>query len=162
MFDEDELPVERKLPKNKLRKLSKAGKIKVYEDNDYLILIPLTHAAMITYGKGSCWCVTEPDEHSFICYQPETDPFFVIILKNKFDNDGYQIKYLVQFETSGIYDLYNQPVSYGEFFKEHPLLKNIFLEAVNNDTYKVYNDSERYCIKVDIGGYEELIGNPFV
>lgn len=128
------------ISKSKLIALYKSEAVRVYEDEKYLVVQPKTHESMCIYGYGATWCVTSSDHYIFEGYN--TNPMFVIIIKGSKVN-GYQEKYLCQFETHGIVDNQTQDVEYADFFDTHKTLVGVFQDVIANDKCKKYSDYEK-------------------
>lgn len=63
---------------------------KVYEDSDWLILIPKTEEAAKYYGKGTRWCTAATNNNMFQYYN-EDGPLYINI--NKKTNEKYQFHF---------------------------------------------------------------------
>jgi hypothetical protein len=59
------------------------GAKKLYEDDDWLILIPLKVEAAIFYGAGTRWCTAAQNNSMFSHYTKGGSPLIIIIDKNK-------------------------------------------------------------------------------
>lgn len=76
---------------------------KVYEDSDWLILIPKTEEAAKYYGKGTRWCTAASNNNMFEYYN-EDGPLYINI--NKKTNEKYQF----HFETEQFMDSSDAPI----------------------------------------------------
>lgn len=130
------------------RKIKREEAIRVYESDNYLIVIPLTYKAACIYGAGTTWCIVSSDEYLFEAYSPETNPLFIIICKGAYYNcywtkKRYQYKFLLQFETEGLVDAETNSISYQSFFEEAEELRSVFEQFILEDTYKEYSTFEK-------------------
>lgn len=46
-------------------KIDADERLKLYENDDFLLVAPLTHTASCKYGSGTKWCVTEKNSEMF-------------------------------------------------------------------------------------------------
>lgn len=123
--------------KQKGESISKEEYIKIYEDSDWNIIIPLTKAASIYWGSGTKWCTASGGEDNYFDVYNKVSPLF--IFRNNYlsqpDNNGqrwreksYQL-YFGNIETSTAPEFKNglnldaQP---SEFFESNPKIKDIF------------------------------------
>lgn len=75
---------------DEIRQLKKDVK-KVYEDSDWLILIPLTREAAIYYGKNTQWCTAAERSSNYYDTYTKEGPLYINI--NKKDNRKYQFHF---------------------------------------------------------------------
>lgn len=71
-------------------KESKEGAKKIFEDDTWLIITPLTKEAAIEYGKGTKWCTSALKENQFEMYNVNGRLYYII---NKKDNEKYAVYY---------------------------------------------------------------------
>lgn len=76
---------------------------KVYEDSDWLILIPKTEEAAKYYGKGTRWCTAATHNNMFQYYNQD-GPLYINI--NKKTNEKYQF----HFESDQFMDSSDAPI----------------------------------------------------
>ncbi len=134
--------------KDKERKEIKTQQsIRVLDNSDYLVIIPLSYKAMMVYGAGTKWCFNTDDENIFNSYSEE-GPLFIII------NKKTQDKFILHLETEGIKDILCREVNYNLFWKKHPSLRLLFIGLVENNTYKQYTKSEQFVINNDLNKTE--------
>lgn len=128
---------------DEIRKI-KEGADKVYEDSDWMVIIPKTKEASCYYGKGTQWCTAAENNNMFDDYNYDGKLYINI---NKKDKKKYQF----HFESSSFMDetdsTINRPVPREinmtkgllEFYKNNinPILfKNLLfykLERLRND-----------------------------
>jgi hypothetical protein len=91
-YDLDDLKLEIKLhketSKSQQKKIDTSGTEKLYEDNNILIVRPLTYEASCKYGAGTKWCTAMSSESSYFkSHTREEQALYYIILK-KFNKDN--------------------------------------------------------------------------
>jgi hypothetical protein len=85
-----ELPINESIKKNN-RKLIKEGRvkasdrIKVYEDDKILVVVPLTHMASCKYGAKTPWCVAVPSNDEHFNEYTENGILFYFIIKSPYE-----------------------------------------------------------------------------
>ena len=77
--------------KSQLKKIDTSDTKKLYEDDNLLIVKPLTYESSCKYGSGTRWCTTSTQSH-FKSYTEDGQSLYYVILK-KFDrsNKFYKI-----------------------------------------------------------------------
>ena len=60
-------------------KIGDEERIKLYESDDFLLVVPLTHTASCKYGAHTKWCVTEKDPDMFERHYDMGSLGFIII-----------------------------------------------------------------------------------
>lgn len=73
---------------------------KIYEDDRFLVVVPLSHVASCKYGSGTKWCTTSSDDSNFKRYTSEDRRLYYIIKKNTSEKTPYY-KIAVHFSTDG-------------------------------------------------------------
>lgn len=94
-----------------IRKL-KEGAEKVYEDNEWLVIIPHTEEASCYYGKGTQWCTAADKSSNMFDYYNEQGNLYINIDKTTHE------KYQFHFETDSFMDETDSPI-------ENPIFKTI-------------------------------------
>lgn len=84
---------------------------KVYEDNRWLIAIPLTERGSCIIGAGTQWCTAAKEAQNYFDHYNNQGPLYVLIDK---DEDR---KYQLHFETGSLMDERDHPVSGCWFFE---------------------------------------------
>ena len=93
------------------RKIKEIGAEKVYEDNDWLIIVPKTQEAAIYYGKGTKWCTAASSSDNM--FESYNDQGRLYININKHTGDKYQF----HFESNSFMDAEDKPIQ-GRIAKE--------------------------------------------
>lgn len=85
---------------------------KVFEDEDFLIMIPKTERASCLIGKGTQWCTAADKSNNMFNSYNNQGPLYVIIDK---DNNN---KYQLHFETNQLMDAEDRSIGGCYFFEE--------------------------------------------
>ena len=101
--------------KEEIRKI-KEGAEKVYEDNEWLVIIPHTKAAAIEYGKGTQWCTAATESYNYFEHYNNQGPLYINI--NKKTGDKYQF----HFESEQFMNVNDEECG-GILTKKDPLYK---------------------------------------
>ena len=86
------------------RKVKEKGAEKVYEDNDWLIIVPKTREAAIYYGKGTKWCTASTHGYNYFEHYNKEGRLYININKNTGD------KYQFHFESNSFMDAEDKPI----------------------------------------------------
>lgn len=92
-----------------IRKQSNAKKNleKVYEDNEWIVYVPHSHAAARRGGEGTRWCTASENDYYYNCYSKQ-GPLYINIRKS----DG--AKFQFHFESNQLMDANDKPVILNE------------------------------------------------
>lgn len=96
---------------------------KVFEDDEWLILIPETEEAACYYGKGTKWC-TAADKNNYFDYYNEQGLLYIII--NKQTKEKFQF----HFESAQFMDAEDSQIELRDFFSENPSLEEFFADKI--------------------------------
>lgn len=108
----------------KSRKETKSNIDKIYEDENYLLLIPLTKEAANYYGKNTKWCTTSNNnENNMFDFYNKQGPLYIFI--DKLNNEKYQF----HFESNSFFNELDKPI-------KSELLLNKFPQEIINYFYK--------------------------
>ena len=79
--------------KSQLKKIDTSGAKKIFEDNNILIVRPLTYEASCKYGAGTRWCTTMAGTPTYFeSHTSQEQALYYVILKNfNRDNKFYKI-----------------------------------------------------------------------
>lgn len=74
---------------------------KLYEDDTWLVIVPLNHDAACFYGKYTDWCISKPKNMYFDIYTNRDKLMFTILYNKKYphDNSHYAIAWVVYSES---------------------------------------------------------------
>lgn len=142
-----------KQSKKKEKKEAKKDSVKLYEDDNILVVKPLTHKASCYYGSGTKWCTTMAGTPSYFQQYTKQGNLYYIILKkisreSKYGKIALLLKPGVKFDDGDFYDT-----------KDHLLTKNeielfktfVITNAINaiekdnkeNNKFKWLNELEK-------------------
>lgn len=111
----------------------KEGAEKVYEDNEWLIIVPHTEEASCYYGKGTQWCTAANNGNNMFEYYNDNGNLYINI--NKLTHEKYQF----HFETDSFMDETDSPI-------EEPICEEIGLTDGALNWYKNnVNEWEKIC-----------------
>ena len=80
---------------------------KVYEDNEWIVYVPHSHAAARRGGEGTHWCTASENDYYYNCYSKQ-GPLYINIRKS----DG--AKFQFHFESNQLMDANDKPVILNE------------------------------------------------
>lgn len=83
---------------------------KVFEDSEWLIMIPKTERASCLIGKGTQWCTAADQSNNMFDNYNQDGPLYVMVDK---DNDT---KYQLHFESNQLMDANDRAISASYFF----------------------------------------------
>ena len=137
--------------KNEIRQDAK----KVYEDENWLIVVPKTVEASCFYGSGTKWCTAANKGINHFHEYNDEGPLYIIISKNKKDEEGRPIKYQFHYERKTLADVHDDPVvsptnpdaivKIGKWIEEH----------LGKSIYRFFDGL--YSLNVDMGSAEHII-----
>jgi hypothetical protein len=108
----------------KSRKETKSNIDKIYEDENYLLLIPLTKEAANYYGKNTKWCTaSNNNDDSMFEFYNKQGPLYIFI--DKINNEKYQF----HFESNSFFNELDKPI-------KSELLLNKFPQEIINYFHK--------------------------
>ena len=105
----------------KRKRVKKEGAEKVYEDEKWLVVRPLTIEASRLYGSNTKWCVTMRDESHLQVYLDEGCMYYIIDKKKE---NGLYNKVLFHLTWVGNYDIYNKNDDNHRLMKEKGIKEN--------------------------------------
>lgn len=111
----------------KEKPLSDEDRKKLFENDEWLVVIPLTFKASCKYGANTRWCTTAKDDPSYFEYYSKDGPLIIII--NKKDNNKWQL----HFESSQWKDERDEEINRDSLLTLLPndLKKSIYDETKN-------------------------------
>ena len=145
----------------------KEGAEKVYEDNDWMIIIPHTEEASCYYGKGTQWCTAAEKSFNYFEQYNEQGPLYINIDKRTnekyqfhFETDSFmdetdtQINFPINENipiTNGAINYYLKNVEHGEkllqvkyfVFETYDGNGLYLVKNVNEDFWSLYEDDEK-------------------
>ena len=137
-------------------KQTQAEAEKVYEDEDYIIVIPHTKEAAIKYGKNTQWCTAATGSYNYFDDYNKEGNLYIIIPK---DGSG---KYQFHFESNSFMDAHDNPIYKEDFWYDDLIpLVDFFKKERPNDWYlclydKIYPFKEGHAIVKFGDDYDSL------
>lgn len=89
--------VEKKATDKEIRKESK----KIFDDENILVIVPLTTRASCKYGAGTRWCITSPGNTHFDSYTKDAGFYFITDKNSSQSKDDRHYKYALQYYYGG-------------------------------------------------------------
>ena len=118
---------------------SRADLEKVYEDNEWVVYVPHSHAAARRGGEGTHWCTASENDYYYNCYSNQ-GPLYINIRKS----DG--AKFQFHFESNQFMNADDEPVR----------LNKIGLSEGVVDFYAKIDPKFKFRLKFDwIGDFKE-------
>lgn len=99
----------------------------VYEDNQFIILVPKTEAASRYWGKGTNWCTAADSESNMFNYYNKQGPLYILISKS----NPYE-KYQFHFPSRQFMDAGNSPINVFQFTQSYPHIKAYFANTIKD------------------------------
>ena len=151
-----------KQSKKKESKDAKKDSIKLYEDDNILVVKPLTHKASCYYGSGTKWCTTMSGTPSYFEDYSRRGNLYYIILKkisreSKYGKIALLLKPDVKFDDGEFYDTKDHLLTKNEI----ELFKNFVIQnavnAINSDSEKSFSEKWLQKLKKEINNSKQLI-----
>jgi len=96
--------------KDEIRQIKQNEIDKVYEDNEWLIMIPKTERASCLIGKGTKWCTAADEANNAFDSHNSQGPLYVMI--DKYNDEKYQL----HFESNQLMTATDRPIPASYFF----------------------------------------------
>ena len=96
--------------KDEIRQIKQNEIDKVYEDDEWLIMIPKTERASCLIGKGTKWCTAAEESNNAFDSHNSQGPLYVMV--DKYNDTKYQL----HFESNQLMDATDRPISASYFF----------------------------------------------
>ena len=112
---------------DEIRKEKSGGK-KIYEDNRFLVIQPLTEEAACYYGKGTQWCTASTDGNNMFDSYNSNGPLYIIMDKTKRNKVGDYEKYQIHFESCQFMDSSDNVID----FDNHKELKELITKLIKH------------------------------
>lgn len=140
---------------------------RVYEDRDWIVIIPRTHEASCKYGAGTKWCTSAEDAGHYKSYTEIGITLYYIISK-KFtkENRFYKMAVAVNYFDDGMkcFDSLDDSISFEKVLEISGLNRSIFIPVRDNLTpYEVLGLDESNVIEnldgsIDYDGTVSILG----
>lgn len=130
-----------KQSKKKESKEAKKDSVKLYEDDNILVVKPLTHKASCYYGSGTKWCTTMAGTPSYFDQYTRQGNLYYIILKkitreSKYGKIALLLKPNVKFDDGEFYDTKDHLLTKNEIELFKTFIINNAINAINTDNEK--------------------------
>jgi hypothetical protein len=103
---------------------------KIYEDDKWFVIEPLTERSACYYGKNTQWC-TAAKENNYFNYYNNQGPLYINI--DKVNNEKYQF----HFESGQFMDEMDRDIDFMEFMDENQSLRNFYNEFLKDKVKEV-------------------------
>jgi hypothetical protein len=117
---------------SEIKKIKREEIDRVYDDGDWLVLVPKTERASCLVGKGTQWCTAADKSNNMFDHYNSDGMLYVLI--SKYDDSKYQL----HFESNQLMDVNDREVS-AAFFFDHIAESNglyNFLKGQNDRFYE--------------------------
>jgi len=134
-FLEDVRGASNKISASQAKKLKKQG-IKLYEDNKWLVIVPLSHQASCFYGAETKWCTATKDKDSYYNQYKKNGELYYVINKKSDKSNPYH-KMALNFTLNDV-ELYNAPDTLSKLtaLVDEGVPKEALLKIVENASEK--------------------------
>ena len=138
---------------------------RVFDDEDFLVIKPLTHYSSCAYGGGTKWCTASKDsDTAFVNYTQNRFLYYIIDKHKKQNHPLYKIAVLIT--KNGTYEMYNAPdikINEGGLLGLYNYLPKELVDSIKTDMG--YNDQMINKDSNDMGVHHEIftdiIGNGY-
>lgn len=177
-----QIPLEKKKEKDLGKELEKQVE-KIYENDKYLVVRPLTEEASCKYGANTKWCVTQKGSGNFHIYTTGGQRLYFIISKEKLKQGVYS-KIAIHIDNEGeptYYDAQDRTFDNTEINLFNHVFSDIIEVLTKNYREKVLSRMEKYVydifqykwnntfeikaedfiLFVEISGFNNVEGNSF-
>ena len=135
--------------KEEIRQIKK-GAEKVYEDDEWLVVVPHTQQAAIEYGRGTQWCTAATDSYNYFNHYNKEGPLYININKNTGK------KFQFHFESQQFMDEEDCGVNFHEiglsdgltkfYIDRYGNLTNGYCEKQEHTNYYTFDDGDKVFI----------------
>jgi hypothetical protein len=126
---------------------------KVFENNEWLIVVPETEEAACYYGKGTKWCTAGDRNNQFNHYHGQGRLYIII---NKQDPSE---KFQFHFEAKQFMDVMDRPIRISEFFEDNDDIYRFFEKIKGDELYFILAESS--IERGDTEGFDNYYTNNF-
>ena len=103
--------------RSEIKKIEKEGSIKLYEDDDCLVVVPTTKEGSCHYGSGTKWCTAAKRGNQFENYNEDGVLFYIIQKKPPTNNiNGLDFSKIAMYVRHDIIHDYNGHINYFSHF----------------------------------------------
>ena len=120
--------------RDKAPKISESESIKLVDNDEIIIVRPLTHRSSCKYGSGTKWCTTHKETKYFNQYDGKGNLYYIHNKQVESDNPFYKIAAFVRYSgDEEWYDALDKRMSDGEVKLAKLLIKKSSLDLIKND-----------------------------
>jgi hypothetical protein len=98
---------------------------KIYEDNKFIVIEPLTKEASCYYGKGTQWCASGDHSDNRFSNYKERGNIYIIIDKSKRNDIGDYSKYMIHFNDGEYKNELNKEINFDKNLELKNVIKKI-------------------------------------
>ena len=137
----------------------------VYEDSNWLILVPKTKEASCHYGGGqSRWCTASKSSNYYDHYAKQ-GPLYMILHKEDMDKSPQESRsHQFHFESNSFMNAEDRSIELGSFFQQYPELKPFFKDKFAKfltdkfeNTVEISQGQGAIQRYIQIYGFEDLL-----
>lgn len=115
-------------------KVSDDESVKLVDNEDIIVVRPLTHKSSCKYGSGTKWCTTHKDTKYFTQYDDKGNLYYIHNKQVESDNPFYKIAAFIKYTgDEEWYDALDKRMSDGEVKLAKLLIKKSALDLIKND-----------------------------
>ncbi len=132
---------------------------KIYNSENYMIVVPKTQEASCAYGRGTRWCTAATGSNNYFHRYNNQGPLYIVI------NKKTQEKYQFHFQSQQYMDAEDDQLDIDQFFDENPEMKTPLVDlALKNsaEDFALDIDPERVISsldQLDEGALKRTVGN---
>ena len=145
------------------RKIKNDESTKMFENDNWLVVIPKTHRAACYYGNNTQWCTASKDDDGYFNQYSDEGPLYINIDKTK--NEKYQF----HFPSSQFMDETDAQIDLAHFYENNPDLKEFYNTEFNKNImptlstnlpegvgYVKVEDGDNYLSVSEWGSFKDL------
>jgi hypothetical protein len=121
-----------------LLKAAEKDSEKVYNSENYMIVVPKTQEASCAYGRRTRWCTAATGSNNYFHRYNRDGPLYIVIDKKS------QEKYQFHFQSEQYMDAEDDRLDLKDFFETHQELKNPLIDLA------IKNNNINFVLNVDI------------
>lgn len=117
--------------KDKYKDIKENQTEKVYEDDEWLVVVPKTKESSMFWGQGTQWCTAAKKTNKFNYYN-EQGTLYIIISKKIKDDKNRQLKYQMHFESAQFMNAQDNEMDANDFNMFNEKLQKFLLYKIND------------------------------
>jgi hypothetical protein len=145
------------------REIAKKDSVKIYEDENLLVVKPLTHQSSCYYGAGTKWCTTMAGTPSYFeKYSNEGSLYYIILKKvsreSKYAKIALLLKPDVEFDKGEFYNTKDHLLTDNEIEIFKTFVINKAVDAINKDNETSQKNKWLRTISKEFKNVSNLVG----